>query len=365
MSVILDALKKAQDERRRTDSRPADGDGFPPRKRIGHLYYLFGFALLLLAITFSLPHLRQSLRLSLKTGETPAVMYKSPPLGNPVTQGTAKPGEQKTAETGKQEILREKRLASKGVPESKAPQVISWNTNVPVAAAGRQGPLSAVLVSPQESKPSSPFGADQSIIVKKSDVKDSTTEFYNKALKEMELGRAEDARRSYLAVLADKPDDAETLNNLGVLIMNGGNTRDAFSYFKMALDCRADYPKAHNNLGMLYMKEGQNRPAEEHLRRALKLDPHGVEPYLNLSALLRSEGRFEEGSQLLSGLLQKGCKQPVVHLSYAIINDEMGNYREAVTHYREYLSQASQGAERSRVAERLKVLESHPPSGIR
>jgi Flp pilus assembly protein TadD len=332
------------------------------------LYYLVGAALVVLGIVLFVPNLQQALRFGARTGGTPPAVQKTSPMTVPPAQTQmAEPGRQdKMAEMTKQDAFFGHTGPSKQASEGRRLPEISWSPGAQVPAPGRQGPLSTGIIKASEPKTTpSPFDTEQSIVVRRTNVKDSAAELYNNALRQMELGRTEDARGSYLAVLADKPNDAETLNNLGVLVMNGGNTRDAFSYFKMALNARADYAKAHNNLGILYMKEGQDRPAEEHLRQALKLEPDSVEPHLNLSALLRSKGRFQEASQLLAGLLKKGCKQPIVHLSYAIINDEMGKYPEAATYYREYLSEAAQGAERNTVAERLKVLEGHRLSGNR
>jgi Flp pilus assembly protein TadD len=366
MSVILDALKKAQDERRRANSRPTDGDELLPPKKMRRLYYLFGMTLVLLGIVLFIPDLQQILKFGAGTrGTTPLGGRPSTTTAPPVAPGPSKPEARKINELTKLETPPDKAGVSGQASKEKAAPKVSWAPSIQVPASGRQDRMSVGMLSAPEQKPPSAMDQEQSIVVKRANVKDSAAEMYNNALKAMELGRADEARRSYLAVLADRPDDAETLNNLGVLVMNGGNTRDAFPYFKMALNCRADYPKAHNNLGILYMREGQKRPAEEHLRQALKLDPDGVEPYLNLSALLRSEGRFQEASQLLIGLLKKGGKQPIVHLSYAIINDEMGNYPEAITYYREYLSHAAQGAERGTVTDRLKVLEAHQSSGNR
>lgn len=367
MSVILDALRKAQEERRRANSRPTDDDELPPPRRMRGLYYLFGAALVVLCIVLFAPDLRQIVRLGTGTGGTPPAVQKPQTIVPPGQTGLAQPGQQqKSADTTKQETPAGWAGMSKQALDAKRLPEISWApAGMQVPAPGRQAALPTEMLSAPEPKVPTALDAEQSIVVKKTNVKDRAAEMYNNALKQMELGKAEDARRSYLAVLADKPDDAETLNNLGVLVMNGGNTRDAFSYFKMALNSKADYAKAHNNLGILYMKEGQNRPAEEHLKQAIKLEPDGVEPYLNLSALLRSEARFQEGAQLLAGLMRKGCKQPIVHLSYAIVNDEMGNHMEATTYYREYLSRAAQGAERSAVTERLKILEGQRSSGNR
>lgn len=367
MSVILDALRKAQDERRMANSRHTDGTEVPPRKRIRDLYYLLGAVAVLLGVMLFVPDVQQFLRYGTGASRTPPLVHQhSKETPSTVATESPKPEAQKTAEGTNKRSPRELTEPSKQALEEKPLPKISWAPSIQVPVPGRQIPVSKGMLSAPE--PKLPFtGADQeqSITVKAGYVKDSATEMYNNALKETALGRVEEARRSYLSVLADRPDDAETLNNLGVLVMNGGNTKDALAYFRMALDSRADYPKAHNNLGMLYMKEGQNRPAEEHLRQALKLDPDGVEPYLNLSALLRSEGRFQEASQILAVLLQKGHKEPIIHLSYAIISDEMGDYAGAINYYRQYLSQALQDPERSAVAERLKVLDRYQSSGNR
>lgn len=359
MSVILEALRKAQEERRRANSGLTDDVELSPPKRLRRLYYLAGLVLVLLGVALFVPDVQQLLRFGVRTGGAPPVVERPSQMATPPVQTEiAKPDRQpKNSESTKQDAFFGNTEPSRQASEDKRLPQISWSSGIQVAASGRQSPFSTGTISGPESRTSTQFDPEQSIVVRKTRVEDPAAELYNNALKQMELGRPDDARRSYLAALADKPDDAETLNNLGVLVMNGGNTRDAFSYFKMALNARADYAKAHNNLGILYMKEGQDRPAEEHLRQALKLEPDGVEPYLNLSALLRSEGRFQEASQLLSDLLKKGCKQPIVHLSYAIMNDELGRYPEAATYYREYLSEAPQGAERSAVTERLKVLE--------
>jgi Tfp pilus assembly protein PilF len=371
MSVILDALRKAQEERKLANSRPTDGDETSPRTAMRPLYYVVGTALVLLIVLFFIPSVQQIVKSVIGVNRTPQLAQQPSRTTPPVAAVTGSAGvdAQKTAETSKPKALEEKADIAKGVSPQNRSSKVAWapiTQAPPLPVPGKGEQLSQRLTSSHEPKLSSVgLHPEQSIIVKRADVKDGATDMYNNALKEMELGRSEDARRSYLAVLADRPDDAEALNNLGVLAMNGGNTRDALTYLKMAVGCRADYPKAHNNLGMLYMKEGQNRLAEDHLRKALKLNPEGVEPYLNLGALLRSEGRFQEAAQLLSVLLQKGRKEPIIHLSYAIVNDEMGNYPEAITNYRRYLALAVQGAEKAVVTQRLKTLEGNPSSGNR
>jgi Flp pilus assembly protein TadD len=201
------------------------------------------------------------------------------------------------------------------------------------------------------------------IQVEKFDETDITT-MYNKALKEGEKGDMAEAKRLYLAILAHRPDNVEVLNNLGVMAMKENNGKEALFYFRKILEIKKDYGTAYNNIGFILLKEGDRQLAEWNFRKAIEAGHDSVEPYLNLSALLRSEKRLGEASKLLESLLSRGEKSPAVHLSYAIIKDEMGQPAEAIAYYRHYLREAGSSGETNPVVERLKVLETSAEKAI-
>jgi len=181
---------------------------------------------------------------------------------------------------------------------------------------------------------------------------------YNQALKEMDSGRFEEAKRLYRTIIIEKPDHIEALNNLGVIATQEGNTEEAIYYFRKILEYKKDYAKAYNNLGLLLMREGDMKLAEEYFRKSIEIDGESVESYLNISALLRSERRLEEASRFLEVLLHKGVKNPVLYLSYAITRDELNQPAEAVRYYRAYLNEGvATREERSKIIERVRVLE--------
>jgi len=205
-----------------------------------------------------------------------------------------------------------------------------------------------------------PGGEDVGVTAKKTDETDIVN-MYNLALKEGDKGNIAEARRLYLAILAERSGYIEALNNLGVLAMKEGNGKEAIFYFKKTLELKKDYGKAYNNIGLVLLKEGDKRQAEWNFRKAMETGQDAVEPCVNLSALYRNDRRLGEASRLLEALLNRGEKSPVVHLSYAIVKDEMGEPALAIAHYRYYLREVGSSGRTNPVVERLKTLETTYP----
>lgn len=180
---------------------------------------------------------------------------------------------------------------------------------------------------------------------------------YNEALKETERGNIRGAKRLYQDILAEQPSHIEALNNLGVISMKEGNTEEALFYFNKVLQLKKDYGKAYNNIGLLMMRQGQKGLAEEYFRKSIELGKDNLEPSLNLAALFRTEKRYEDASRLLTGFINANIKNKSLYLSYALVKDEMGQFEEAVKYYKLYLRESSGAGERNEVIERLKTLE--------
>ncbi len=181
---------------------------------------------------------------------------------------------------------------------------------------------------------------------------------YNEALRAINSGQTGSASRIFNDILARRPNHVESLNNLGVIAASRGNKKEALSYFKRILEYDANYPKAYNNIGLVMMSDGQAQLAEEYFRKAISLDPNGLEPYMNLCAVLRTQGRFEEAEKIMEAPIKKNPKDPLVYLSYAVIKDNLGRTGDAVKYYRQYLGLAKPSdPQRNGVLERLRYLE--------
>jgi Flp pilus assembly protein TadD len=220
---------------------------------------------------------------------------------------------------------------------------------------GARGTVSKPEKVEETSAPVAP-SQDSTIIVKRMANERIMTN-YNNAVRAAEQGNSQEAKRLYLAVLADQPGNIEALNNLGVMAMREENTREAAIYFRRILEYRRDYAKAYNNLGIIAMRDGEGKIAEEYLRKAIEAAPEGAEAYLNLAALLRAQRRLEEANRIVDTLLGRGVKGAHLYLSAALIKDDLGRYEDAIKFYRYYLQATSPKEDRRKVVERLTFLE--------
>jgi len=354
MSIILDALKKAQQERKQTTTKTTytfKNPGQKPRwvvygilivvvaSVVGYLYIPAFHKPKVVAKVIVKPEPPKVKPVTIEAKKVEAkvesIEKKAEPAKTPVKTEMAKPKEEIKVAVQKTEVVKkevvEKKIIAKRVKQK----------------------------TPALRKEPAPEGQRQDAGVKAGKVDERRLDLiYNEALKETQMGRVNEAKRLYLSILAERPDHIEALNNLGVIATKEGNTKEALFYFKKILEYKRDYAKAYNNIGLIMMSEGDKKLAEEYFRKSIELDAGSVEPYLNLSAHLRGERRVQEASQFLEAILRKGIKNPALYLSYAITKDEMGQTEEAIRYYRSYLSGGEgKKEERNKIIERLRVLE--------
>ncbi|MCX5811454.1 MAG: tetratricopeptide repeat protein [Proteobacteria bacterium] len=372
MSLILDALKKAQEERKRIKPR-FEGGGiqgvYTKNKKAFYIILSASAGVILLASVLPI-------MLKAKPAQTPSktIVLKEQPdtVSKPVAKiETAKKTEEKTEAFAKtvsktkteDEILMSKPQKVKAhftetVREEKAEREPKEIAALKKKAARANKPYaysSATPVNPREEM-SSALMENTKVVVMRVDEEKIMT-MYNEALLETEKGRTNEAKKLYLKILSEKPDNIEVLNNLGVIAMREGNVNEALIYFRKILEKKPGYTKAYNNIGILLMREGDKKLAEEYFKKAIDMDKDGAEAYINFSGLLRAQRRYDEASRALENLIRRGNKDPSAYLSLALIKDDMGEVQEAIKYYRFYLREGGKREEKNKVIERLKVLE--------
>jgi len=339
MSIILDALKKAQKERKQTvtvTTYSLKNKGGNKSRWI--IYSILGIIVVGTVVYISVP------------------AFHKPKV---IAQVTVKPQPSQAKPVAEAKIIKPERSEVKPVELAIKPdkQDKPDTRDIPVRLASSQ-PVKKAPVTKKEKIPVAPKEKEEvSVSIRAIDNK-KLEKLYSEALREMSAGRLQEAKALYHTIITEKPDHIEALNNLGVIATQEGNTKEAISYFRRILEYRKDYAKAYNNLGLLLMREGDNKLAEEYFRKSIEIDGESIESYLNISALLRTEGRLEEASRFLEVLLRRGVKNPTLYLSYAIIRDELNEHAEAVRYFRAYLNEgAGTKEERSKIIERVRVLE--------
>ena len=362
MSVILDALKKAQEERKRPVYRNGGGDEGPPKRTRWVFYVIVGTLACAILFFLFLPNLYR-----MKVPSAPQVaQQKEVPVPPPVVPPRvvpeappAKPPEAPVKEefpkfvaTPKAEVTERPRL-EKEVKRKAPVQEMRLAKKGPEAEPQKPAPIPEKVA--ETAAPAVPT-PDSTVVVKRM-TNDRIMTNYNSAILAAEQGSSEQAKKLYLTVLADEPNNIEALNNLGVLAMGEGNTKEATFYFRRILEYRKDYAKAYNNLGIIAMRDGDKKIAEEYFRKAIEVAPLGAEPYVNLAALLRSEKRLEDANKVIDASVRRGLRGAQLYLSAALIKDDLGQYEEATKYYRYYLQASSPKEDRTKVIERLTFLE--------
>lgn len=350
MSIIHDALKKAQAQRKEKPAGIPHGNT-PEAKKKPH-YLAAGIIVIVAAIVLTylfVPafHPKKTIPVKQMASVEPAQAVS--PMGTPaqaVTQKSPEAGPQVDTAVSAQ-IPSPDRVALKKASPVSVPAPELRDT------AGRPEPVRRGSKGAQPAADDEPI---RRIPVRKTE-DDSLNRQYNEALKLMGAGQLREAQKVFLDILGRKPDHVETLNNMGVISASSGNRKEAVAYFNKVLEYRPNYPKAYNNIGLVMMSEGNPLLAEEYFRKAIAMDPEGLEPYLNLAALLRAGKKFAEAAKLLEGPIHRNIKDPNLYLSYAVVKDNMGHSEQAIKFYRQYLGLAKPSQVRNGVAERLRYLE--------
>lgn len=347
MSVILDALKKAQNERKNvTGNLPYNPRKKPDRVRwiaYGVASVIFSILIVFLLLpnqkTRSAPPVQGARAVQVPPQTPPVIPDKAGHLPEPAISITGAQTQSKTTQAG---TARKERIAN---------ELRKTDERISQSEPGKKG-------LPVASEPESPLvGQDSSRVLITSVDHDRVNTIFGQAIKETEKGNYSEAKGLYLSIIEEHPGNVEALNNLGVIAMKEANPEEALYYFNLALQQKKDYGKAYNNLGLLLMKEGNKRIAEEYFRKSIELGEDRVEPALNLAALLRGERRYDEASRILEGAMGGQRVNKSLYLSYALIKDDMGQHEAAIKYYTLFLRESSSTRERNEVIERIKTLE--------
>ncbi len=338
MSFILEALRKAEKERKEISSKvPFQITPPSPKKNLYRLFTVFfviflGMGFTILAFKKNLPS-QPERRIEAREQIPVSPVLKEPELYN-IEPKREEPSQRKE----------DKDKAKKPSPQ-------------------RRKILKAFLTperkeNKEERKPleKDTFSTKEEVVsVKRLDT-EKINSLFNEATSLFERNDLEAAKKIYLAILAEKPDHLESLNNLGLIYMKEGRKNEAIQTFRKILNIKNDYPKAYTNLGIILLSEGEKKVAEEYFRKAFELGGE-VGSLVNLLSLLIGERRYEEAERLVRPFIEKGIREPHLVLAYALIKDEKGELKEAVKFYRAFLREGGTKEERKRVLERIKYLE--------
>ncbi|MBI3681254.1 MAG: tetratricopeptide repeat protein [Acidobacteria bacterium] len=119
------------------------------------------------------------------------------------------------------------------------------------------------------------------------------------------LGDLAGAERHFAEACRLDPETPDYQHNLGSVLARAGRFQEAIPRFEAAVKLRPDSLDALNGLAILYAETGQKERALEQFRRALSVDQNHAPTYLNMAMLEERLGNRREARRILGELLQR------------------------------------------------------------
>jgi len=124
-------------------------------------------------------------------------------------------------------------------------------------------------------------------------------ELYDKASNLFNLGRFQEAKKLYEAVVGLDPGYVDALNNLGIIYIRDGNFNAAKENFEKAVRLNPTYVESYYNMACMYAIKGDIDQSLEYLKKAISLDKD-VRDWARNDSDLQGLKALDEFNQLLS-----------------------------------------------------------------
>ncbi|MBI4239311.1 MAG: glycosyltransferase [Deltaproteobacteria bacterium] len=157
------------------------------------------------------------------------------------------------------------------------------------------------------------------------------------------VGPERDARKGELylrlglAKCRERPHDAHVWYELGVQYWLLEQTDRAREALHRAVALNPTYVRPHIALAGIAHAEGNAAEAVRHYTQVLTLDPKHVMPYLYLPGLFLDLHDFQAAEAVIAAGLQYFRDYPSLHINRGVVQMAMGNYRGALSAFREAL----------------------------
>jgi len=357
MSLIIDALRKAQQLRLRGSAGPLILKYPPPNKKKGIRFkkeWVFISAVLpSLFILFIL--LRPTFPPSASHDNRAMVVaeWKSSELAaEKMSQETSKKDEEPlptlNREGSGQSKLEEppsigvafsgRALQSEG--EKKSLEIEPTLKEKKVESMIEEAPRSFPLTTQKEEAPSKSIGVGQeggNDSTRTSDVLthfNSGVHFYN----QKEFSKAVLA---YQKVIELDPTYVEAYNNLGIIYQLMGNVEKAFWAYQKSTEINPKYEKGYNNLGILLLLKGRYDEALAAFEKALAINSNNIESHLNLGTLFKKEGEWEKAIESYHKALAIDPLHRETHYNIALLYEQLEKLDLAISHYQQFIRLSS------------------------
>lgn len=355
MSVIIDALKRAQKARLERDKKErAKSILFPSgdsRKRVPSvskrnvisaiLLLLLVGALFVLAVPFKKEEFERekkkvSMPIEPPTNKNqgkilPRVESIRPPL---IILPPVETEKQEDMGTGKSP-RKGKDLKTKSNAKSweKLPEGISG----PVKKLKRYRELARSLPAGTKEGRKTKLKPESSPPKSSSATMESAVSHFNLGVSYQEEGKLRKAIEEYEKVISIEPFNVDAYNNLGMAYKDLGELERAIHYYRKAITLNPQYERAHCNLAIALYLKGDLKAAVSEAKLAIALNPKDIENYNNLGLFYKESNRPHEAMEAFLKVLALDPSYAPAHYNLALLFEKQGKTEKAISHYQKFI----------------------------
>jgi len=149
------------------------------------------------------------------------------------------------------------------------------------------------------------------------------------------------AIQAYQKVIELDPAYVEAYNNLGIIYQMMGDVDRAFGAYQKATEINPRYEKGYNNLGILLLLKGRDEEALEAFQKALAINPKNIESFINLGTLFKKKGQWDEAIESYQKALAIDPLHRETHYNMALLYEQMEKLELAISHYQQFIRLSS------------------------
>lgn len=146
---------------------------------------------------------------------------------------------------------------------------------------------------------------------------------------------------AYQKVIELDPAYAEAHNNLGIIYQELGDFDSALSAYQKAIEINPKYEKALNNLGVLLYLKGHYEESTQAFQKALGVNPNNIESHINLGTLFKKQGQVDQAIESYHRALAINPFHGEAHYNAGLLYEQLGNIEMAIDHYQKFVQIAS------------------------
>ena len=145
------------------------------------------------------------------------------------------------------------------------------------------------------------------------------------------------AIQAYQKVIELDPTYVEAYNNLGITYQMVGDVDRASGAYQKATEMNPRYEKGYNNLGILLLLKGRYDEALEAFQKALAINSSNIESHINLGILFKKKGQWEKAVESYQRALAIDPLHRETHYNIALLYEQLENLELAISHYQQFI----------------------------